>query len=140
VRAAPVVAGALVAAAAGMAVLAFTGGSDEEQAAAPAATPAAATSTRAPAASSDGLAVWAAHGCGGCHTFEPANAHGMFGPDLALSLQGTDAQYIRQSIVDPEAVTAPSWDSGGMPPDFAERIPPEDLEQLVAFIQRGVKR
>jgi hypothetical protein len=64
----------------------------------------------------------------------------MFGPDLALSLQGADRAYIRQSIVDPDAVAAPNWDTGVMPTDFGERIAPDDLEKLVAFIERGVKR
>jgi cytochrome c553 len=144
VRAPTVIAGALVAAAAGMTALAFAAGDDESSppartASRPTAT-ATADSAPATAPASGGLAVWAANGCGGCHTFAPANAKGMFAPDLALSLQGVDKAYIRQSIVDPGAVTAPNWDPGGMPTDFAERIPPEDLEKLVAFIERGVKR
>ena len=89
---------------------------------------------------SGGLAVWVANGCGGGHTFAPAHAKGMFGPDVELSLRGTDAAYIRQSIVDPDAVAAPSWEVGVMPTDFEERIPPADLEKLVAFIERGVQR
>jgi cytochrome c553 len=138
VRAATVLAGALVAAAAGMAALAFAAGEDESAPAAPRPT---VTAIPGPtAAAPGGLAVWVANGCGGCHAFEPANANGMFAPDLALSLRGVDRAYIRQSIVDPDAVAAPNWDTGAMPTDFGKRISADDLEKLVAFIERGVKR
>jgi mono/diheme cytochrome c family protein len=138
VRAATVLAGALVAAAAAMAALAFAAGGDESAPAGP--RPTATAIPGSTAAAPGGLAVWVANGCGGCHTFAPANANGMFAPDLALSLQGADRAYIRQSIVDPDAVAAPNWDTGVMPTDFGERISPDDLEKLVAFIEREVKR
>jgi cytochrome c oxidase subunit 2 len=141
VRPATAVAGALVAAAAGMTALALAAGDEGSPAAARTATPArtaAAEESAAPARR--GLAVWVANGCGSCHTFAPANAKGVLGPDLAATLQGTGAAYIRESIVDPSAVAAPNWDAGMMPTDFAKRIPPADLEKLVAFIERGVDR
>jgi mono/diheme cytochrome c family protein len=138
VRAATVTAGALVAAAAGMTALAFATGGDGSSPAAP--RPAATATAGSTGSPADGLAVWTANGCGSCHTFAPANAKGMFGPDLALSLRGVDKAYIRQSIVDPDAVAAPNWDAGVMPTDFRDRIPPEDLDKLASFIQRGVQR
>ena len=94
---------------------------------------------RAPAvadAQPRGLAVWAAQGCGSCHTFAPANAQGVMGPDLALSLDGRSKEYIRTSIVAPDAEVAAGWSGGAMPPDFAERIAPEDLDALVDFLAR----
>jgi mono/diheme cytochrome c family protein len=132
-RAAPAVAGALVVAAAGMGALALSGGADERPA-----QPAAQRAASTPAAASRGLAVWAEQGCGSCHTFEPANAAGTFGPDLELSLRGTDAAYIRRSIVEPSAASAAGYSSGMMPEDYAGRMSPADLESLVRFIARGV--
>jgi mono/diheme cytochrome c family protein len=105
-------------------------GGDERAASAP---------TPTSAATRDGLAVWVANGCGSCHTFRPANARAMFGPDLAATLQGMPASYIRESIVNPRAAAAAGWEGGIMPEDFAQRIPPAELERLVEFIHAGVQ-
>jgi mono/diheme cytochrome c family protein len=83
-----------------------------------------------------GLEVWAAQGCGSCHTFRPANSHGVMAPDLTASLAGRDEAYIRTSIVAPSAEVAPNW-GDMMPPDFAKRIAPDDLDALVAFLADG---
>ena len=122
-RLAPLVAAALVVAAAVLAVVAFAGG-DEAPATAAAVAP-------APPA---GLAVWVAQGCGGCHTLGAANSHGTFGPDLGETLRGLPASYVRRSIVDPEAATAPDWEPGGMPGDYARRMSAADLDLLVGFL------
>jgi mono/diheme cytochrome c family protein len=132
-RAAPAVAGALVVAAAGMGALALSGGGDERPA-----QRAALRAESTPAPASRGRAVWAEQGCGSCHTFEPANATGTFGPDLQLSLSGTDAAYIRRSIVEPSAASAAGFSAGMMPEDYAQRMSPAELEALVRFIARGV--
>ena len=135
----PAVVGAavLLLAAAGMAVAAFaTGGGDD----APPAQRAIATPAAPAAAADPGLAVWAANGCGGCHALALANAHGTIGPDLASTLKGTSARYIKEAIVAPAATSAAGYTPQLMPEDYAQRIPPEDLDALVAFIQRGVRR
>ena len=128
-RPAAIAAGVLVVAAAGMAVAAFAGGDDE-------APPPRAVATPAPAP--DGLAVWAREGCGGCHTFAAANSHGPIGPDLGASLRKMPGSYIKESIVAPDAAIAAGYAAGTMPEDYAERISPEDLDRLVAFIAGGV--
>jgi cytochrome c553 len=130
VRPATVAAGALACAAAAMAAVALaTGGGDDR----------AAVSTPAPErALRDGKAVWAANGCGSCHTFAPADARATLGPNLAATLKGMPASYIRESIVDPGKVAAAGYTTGMMPEDYAARIPPAELEQLVAFIAAGV--
>jgi cytochrome c oxidase subunit II len=131
VRIATAVAGALAIAAVVMAVLAFTaGGDDEEQAASPTATPTA----------SGGLAVWAAQGCGSCHTLAAANAHGVIGPDLASSLKGMPASYIEESIVAPNKAAAAGYSTGLMPEDYAARIAPADLDRLVAYLKANARR
>jgi mono/diheme cytochrome c family protein len=128
---ATVAAGALACAAAAMVVAAFAAG-DGDGEGERAATAPATTATR------DGLAVWVANGCGSCHTFRPANARAVIGPDLAATLQGMPASYIRESIVNPRAAAAAGWEGGIMPEDFGRRIPPAELERLVEFIRAGV--
>lgn len=134
-RIATAVAGGLVTAAAVMAVLAFTSGADGDKQ--PAA-PSTATSA-APAAGHGGLAVWIAQGCGSCHTFAAANAHATIGPDLASTLQGMPASYIRKSIVNPSANAAPGYSTGMMPEDYASRIAPGDLARLVSFLRTNAR-
>jgi mono/diheme cytochrome c family protein len=139
VRVATAVAGALAVAAVVMAVLAFTaGGDDEEQGAAPpTATPA------APPTGGDtdgGLAVWAAQGCGSCHTLAAANAHGVIGPDLASSLKGMPASYIKESIVAPNKAAPAGYSTGLMPEDYGARIAPADLDRLVSYLKANARR
>jgi mono/diheme cytochrome c family protein len=136
-RAAPLIAGALVIAAAGMAVVAFTAGDDDDERAAapPAATPSATVS-----AERTGLTVWTEQGCGSCHTLAAANAHGFIGPDLGSSLQGVPASYIKDSIVAPSKAAAAGFTVGGMPEDYATRISPDDLDRLVTFLQQSARR
>ncbi|MEO8687286.1 MAG: c-type cytochrome [Solirubrobacteraceae bacterium] len=92
-----------------------------------------------PAAKGDpGLKVWAAMGCGSCHTFAPAGATATIGPNLANSLGGRNRAYIRQSIVTPNAKVY----GGGrsiMPEGFAKRMSKPELDALVEFIARGVR-
>jgi cytochrome c553 len=127
----------LVCAAAAMAVAALsTGGGGEERAATPAAT---AAPQPASASARSGQAVWVANGCGSCHTFAPASATGQIGPDLAASLKGMPASYIRESIIAPSKVAAAGYGTGMMPEDYAARIPPAQLERLVEFIRSGVR-
>jgi cytochrome c oxidase subunit 2 len=130
VRPAPLIAGALVVAAAALAVVAFTAGDDEEPAQRAAATP-----EPTAVAHGDGQGVWVEQGCGSCHALAAAGSTGTLGPDLALSLHGMPAAYIEESIVAPSKVAAAGWDAGMMPEDYATRIPPDDLDALVRFLR-----
>ena len=50
--------------------------------------------------------------CGSCHILADAGTQGQVGPDLDKVLSGVDADFIRQSIVDPSAEIAawlPGW-------------------------------
>ena len=136
-RAAPLIAGALVIAAAGMAVVAFTAGGDGEQeraAAPPAATPSAAVS-----GARTGQTVWTEQGCGSCHTLAAANATGTLGPDLEQNLRGMPTAYIKESIVAPSKVAAAGYGTGMMPEDYGSRITPDDLDRLVTFLQQSAR-
>ena len=111
-----------------MTIAAFAGGGD----AAPAPT--------APARAGDrGAQVFAEQGCGSCHTFAPANAHGGIGPDLALSLHGESKDFVLRSIVAPDDDVPQGWSPDVMPDDFAQRIAPRDLAPLVAYLMKGAR-
>jgi mono/diheme cytochrome c family protein len=83
--------------------------------------------------------VWAAQGCGSCHTFRPAGSTATIGPNLENSLAGRDEDYIRESIVAPNADVAGSEGESIMPADYGRRIPKPQLDALVAFIAEGAR-
>jgi mono/diheme cytochrome c family protein len=85
-----------------------------------------------------GLKVWAAQGCGSCHTFAPAGSTATIGPNLGNSLGGRSRDYIRESIVAPNA-RVPGGGTSIMPADFAKRISKPELDALVKFIADGVR-
>jgi len=94
---------------------------------------------------SPGLAVFQAQGCGGCHTFKPANAAGNVGPDLdnvkadaAKANRGSVTQYITESIVNPAAYVVPGFPNA-MPPVYKAQIPPAQLKQLVQYLEENAK-
>ena len=86
--------------------------------------------------------------CIGCHTIPGVpGANGMVGPDLsnigvegATYIEGMSAEeYIRQSIVDPEAFITPECPTGPCPsgvmsPAFAQMLSPEELDGIVAYL------
>jgi mono/diheme cytochrome c family protein len=96
------------------------------------------TTTEQPSGSpAAGRAVFTSAGCGACHTFAPAGASGSVGPDLDEALQGKDAEFIRQSIVDPNAEITQGYSAGVMPQNFGQELSPQQLDDLVAFLMSG---
>ena len=92
-----------------------------------------------PAPKSDpGLEVWAAQGCGSCHSFAPAGSTATIGPNLSNALGGRSRDYIRESIVAPNAKVG-GGESSIMPEDFAKRMSKAELDALVEFIAEGVR-
>ena len=91
-----------------------------------------------------GLAVFNNNGCGGCHTFEAANAKGTVGPDLddlAGSAEKAGVpleQFVRESIVDPDKYLAPGYPPDVMPKTF-ESLPKSQLDALVKYLVSGGK-
>jgi len=85
----------------------------------------------------NGKIVFSAQGCATCHTFKPANATGKIGPDLDTALQGKDAAFIRESIVDPNKEIASGYQPNIMPPNFGQTLTPTQINDLVAFLQSG---
>jgi cytochrome c551/c552 len=92
-----------------------------------------------------GLAVFNANGCGSCHTFAPANSTGTIGPDLdkapAQDAKADNnkelADFIEESIKDPDAYIAKGYSKGIMPTTFGNSLSSKQLHDLVAFIVSG---
>jgi mono/diheme cytochrome c family protein len=77
--------------------------------------------------------------CGICHTLAAAGSTATTGPNLDQVLQGKDAAFINQSIVDPNAVIAPGYGPGIMPSTFATSLTPQDIQGLVNYLLTSVK-
>jgi mono/diheme cytochrome c family protein len=84
-----------------------------------------------------GKAAFAAQGCGGCHAFSAAGTTASVGPDLDEALQGKDAEFVRESIVDPNKVIASGYGPGIMPQDFGQKLSPKQLDDLLAFLTQS---
>lgn len=85
----------------------------------------------------DGATVFASNGCGGCHTLTAASSTGAVGPNLDEALAQDAPEMIKTSIVDPAAEIAKGYPANVMPSDFGTRIPPADLDALVAYLAQS---
>jgi mono/diheme cytochrome c family protein len=81
-----------------------------------------------------GKAVFASAGCASCHTFKAAGATGTVGPNLDEVLADKDAEFVRQSILDPNAEIAKGYQPGIMPTTFKDQLSDEQVDDLVAFL------
>lgn len=79
-------------------------------------------------------------GCEVCHSLDPGRR--LVGPSLAGigtvasdRIPGLSAEeYIRESIVDPDAYTVEGYPAGQMLQDYEERLTEEELDALVAYL------
>jgi cytochrome c oxidase subunit 2 len=98
----------------------------------------AAASGKPTGAGSDAVAagkkVFAANGCGGCHTLADAGSSSQTGPELDKVLKGKDEGFIRTSIEDPSAEIAPGFQDGIMPKQYGSSLSPEELDALVTYL------
>jgi cytochrome c oxidase subunit II len=87
----------------------------------------------------------AQNGCTSCHTFTPAKATGKIGPDLDKLPQYAQKagkpldDFIRESIVDPDAYVEQGYQKGVMPPSFGQTLKPNELDALVQYLAQGSK-
>jgi len=72
--------------------------------------------------------------CGNCHTYEAAGTEQTLGPNLDESLQGKDAAYILEQIVNPDSQVDAFADRHLMPEDYGEKLTDKQLADLVAFL------
>jgi len=130
--------GALIAAAATAAVLALAGCGNEGVI-----RPAADTVIGTVKAEAPGKAIFVSQGCGACHTYKPAgtDAVGTIGPDLdklpeyAKTAHQPLAQFVQDSIVDPDKYVEKGFPKGVMPKSY-KALPPNDLKALVDFLTK----
>jgi cytochrome c oxidase subunit II len=84
-------------------------------------------------------------GCASCHTFKPAGATGKIGPDLDKLKQYAQKagkpldQFIRESIVDPNAYIEQGYQKDVMPPNFGQTLKPNEIDALMQYLSQGAK-
>ena len=81
-----------------------------------------------------GAQVFAANGCGGCHTLAKAGSGGVAGPNLDEVLPGQSAAMVEESIVDPNAEIAKGFSANVMPANYGEALTPKEIEDLVEYL------
>lgn len=89
-----------------------------------------------------GKAVFSSAGCSGCHTLAAAGASGAVGPNLDTALTADAGstplpQFVKDSIVNPDAVIAKGFTAGVMPANFGSTLSAADIDNLVALIVQG---
>ncbi|WP_420630886.1 c-type cytochrome [Candidatus Leptofilum sp.] len=81
-----------------------------------------------------------APGCGTCHSLEPGvvivgPSQSDVGARAETAVEGMSAEeYLRESIVDPEAHLAEGFGSGLMHPTYGEDLTNSQINDLVAFL------
>jgi cytochrome c oxidase subunit 2 len=87
-----------------------------------------------------GAKTFASAGCGACHMLTKAGTDAQVGPsldDLTAAAQKAGmpvADYVRQSIVDPNAFVVEGYQPGVMPETFGESLSTDELDALVAYV------
>ena len=76
--------------------------------------------------------VMAKFTCGACHKI--AGQEGALGPDLTKIGKTKNKEYLRQALLDPEAVIAKGFTGGMMPPTYGEQMKAKELEMLVNYL------
>jgi cytochrome c551/c552 len=130
--------GVLIAAAATAAVLALAGCGKEGVVRALPSTVVGTVKAEAP-----GKAIFINQGCGACHTYKPAGpgANGKIGPDLdklpqyAKTANQPLAQFVHDSIVDPNKYVEKGYPKGVMPTTY-KSLSATDLKALVDFLTK----
>ena len=71
--------------------------------------------------------------CASCHVLEAAGSQGQVGPNLDEVLPGANADFVRESIVDPSASIAEGYEDV-MPGNFGEQFTDEQIDGLVEYL------
>lgn len=88
-----------------------------------------------------GKQVYAANGCGSCHTFKPAGSTGTTGPDLdelpdlAEKAGKPLPEFVAESIENPSAYVEEGYPDGVMPK--YDQLSEKELADLVAFLTQA---
>jgi cytochrome c oxidase subunit 2 len=93
-----------------------------------------------------GAAVFKNNQCGACHTLKAAGASATTGPDLdklpalAQSAGKPLEDFVRQSIVDPNAYIAKGYPKNVMPATFGKALSKQELDALVQYLVSSSKK
>jgi mono/diheme cytochrome c family protein len=95
-----------------------------------------------PGGQTDGKTVFLNAGCGACHAFTPAGSSAEVGPRLdAVDPEGAPLEdFIRESIVDPNAKVTSGYQPDVMPGTFESTLTGKQLDALVQYLVEGQKR
>jgi mono/diheme cytochrome c family protein len=90
------------------------------------------------AGATTGEQIFTAAGCAGCHELAKAGSNGTIGPsldDLANSpdIKGNPEDYVRESLLDPDAVVASGFQAGVMP-SFDGKLSDKQLQALIQYL------
>ncbi len=93
----------------------------------------------------EGKRIFNAAGCASCHSLSDAGASAAVGPGLDDAARGggtpqPPAEWLRESIVDPNAVLAPGYRRNLMPEDYGQRLDDREVGQLVDYLLRVGRR
>jgi cytochrome c oxidase subunit II len=72
--------------------------------------------------------------CGTCHALADAGTTAEVGPNLDDALAGKSADFIHESIVDPNAEIAPGFQPDVMPGTFGDTLSQQQLDSLVKYL------
>ena len=75
-----------------------------------------------------------AQNCGSCHVLADAGTQGQVGPDLDTVLTGKDADFVRTSILEPDAEIAAGFQPGVMPQNYGEMFSDQQIDGLVEYL------
>jgi cytochrome c oxidase subunit 2 len=90
-----------------------------------------------------GAKVAEENGCFSCHSVDGSplvgpSWLGVFGSDISLadgSVVTADEAYVRQSILEPNAVIAEGFPANVMPQDYGDRLTEEEINALIEYIK-----
>jgi mono/diheme cytochrome c family protein len=89
----------------------------------------------------EGKQIFNAAGCASCHALSDAGSSAAVGPSLDDAARGSGGglaprEWLRQSIVDPNAILAGGYPRDLMPDDYGRRLNPRQVEALVDYLMR----
>src|SRR4051812_17608472 len=99
-----------------------------------------------PNASAAGAAIYSNNGCGACHTLKAAGTYATVGPNLDQLPQYAQQasrpldDFVRQSIVDPNAYIEPKYPKNVMPQTFGKVLSKQQLDALVQYLINSSKK
>ena len=74
--------------------------------------------------------------CGACHTLADAATSAATGPDLDKTLADSDAAFIKEAILKPDAKISEGFQGGIMPKNYGDTLSDEEVDALVMYLDK----